>query len=296
SIPCSPECKIVGQILLDHLLSYALTATVDVPTVYLQQFWRTVSKIHSPEDTIKFMLNTQEFIYTVDMFRYILHLPVETLENPFVAPVNIKTIEAFMNRVGYQGVVDKVRAFYTKNLAQPWQTMFKMFNRCLTTRTSGNDQTKINILQMFHVMINQTNVDYAALLWWDFMNNVNQKKEAIQDDDIHSQRHDDHQEDDAPPKGEKRVKRHKISKSSKSARGSLSKHSAKDFTTYVSNQQQQQEEWDAWVEETVIDEDEVILEDETLELIIELQDVNKRVPTIYDYARMKATLNNVLSN
>ncbi|GKA76144.1 hypothetical protein Tco_0782522 [Tanacetum coccineum] len=94
SIPCSPKCKIVGQILLDHPLSYALTATADVPVVYLQQFWRTVSKVPSPEDTIKFMLNTQEFIYTVDM-------------------------------VGYQGVVDKVSAFYTKNLAQPWQTMFK---------------------------------------------------------------------------------------------------------------------------------------------------------------------------
>ncbi|GJV62774.1 hypothetical protein Tco_1473602 [Tanacetum coccineum] len=33
---------------------------------------------------------------------------------------------------------------------------------------------------MFHAVINQTNVDYAALLWWDFMNNVFQKKEAIQ--------------------------------------------------------------------------------------------------------------------
>nr|GEZ75939.1 hypothetical protein [Tanacetum cinerariifolium] len=33
---------------------------------------------------------------------------------------------------------------------------------------------------MFHDVINQTNVDYAALLWWDFMNNVKQKKEAIQ--------------------------------------------------------------------------------------------------------------------
>ncbi|GJS31928.1 hypothetical protein Tco_0492548 [Tanacetum coccineum] len=31
SIPCSPECKIVGKILLDHPLSYALTATADVP-------------------------------------------------------------------------------------------------------------------------------------------------------------------------------------------------------------------------------------------------------------------------
>ncbi|GJY15094.1 hypothetical protein Tco_0385516 [Tanacetum coccineum] len=102
-------------------------------------------------------------------------------------------------------------------------------------------------------------------------------------------------EDDAPPKGEKRVKRHKASKSSKSARGSSSKHSAKDSKTYVSKQQQQQE-WDAWVEETVIDEDEVIPKDETPELITELQDVDKHVPTIFDYERMKATLNDALSN
>ncbi|GJT57929.1 hypothetical protein Tco_0992983 [Tanacetum coccineum] len=125
SIPCSPECKIVGLILLDHCLSHALTATADVPAVYLQQFWRTVSKVPDTEDTIKFMLDTQQFIYTVDMFRDTLHLPVETPENPFVAPANIHTIEAFMNRVGYKGVVDKVVAFFTKNLAQPWQTMFK---------------------------------------------------------------------------------------------------------------------------------------------------------------------------
>ncbi|GJY83599.1 hypothetical protein Tco_0496975 [Tanacetum coccineum] len=105
---------------------------------------------------------------------------METLENPVVAPVNIHTIEAFMNRVGYQGVVDKVSVLFTRNLAQPWKTMFKVFNCCLTTRTSGHDQTKINILQLFHDVLNQTHVDYATLLWWDFMNNVFQKKEAIQ--------------------------------------------------------------------------------------------------------------------
>ncbi|GJX69489.1 hypothetical protein Tco_0305216 [Tanacetum coccineum] len=81
-----------------------------------------------------------------------------------------------------------------------------------------------------------------------------------------------------------------------SARGSSSKHSTKDFTTYVSKQQQQQQEWDAWVEETVIDEDEVIPKDETPELIVELQDVDKRVPSIFDYERMRATLNDALSN
>ncbi|GJX66739.1 hypothetical protein Tco_0301082 [Tanacetum coccineum] len=165
SIPCSPKCKIVGKILLDHPLSYALTATDDVLVVYLQQFWRIVSKVLDNGDTIKFMLDTEEFTYTVDMFRVTLHFPVETPKNLFLAPVNFQTIKAFMNRVGYQGVVDKVSAFYMKNLAQPCQTMFKVFNRFLTTRTYGHDQTKINILQLFHVVINRTNVDYAVLPW-----------------------------------------------------------------------------------------------------------------------------------
>nr|GEZ69689.1 hypothetical protein [Tanacetum cinerariifolium] len=90
------------------------------------------------------MLDTQQITYTMDMFQDTLHLPVETPENPFVAPTNIYTIEAFMNRVGYQGVVDKVRAFYTKNLAQPWQTMFKDYHsikddvQLVSVYTTGN--------------------------------------------------------------------------------------------------------------------------------------------------------------
>nr|GEV58540.1 hypothetical protein [Tanacetum cinerariifolium] len=125
SMPCSPESKIVGQILLDHPLSYALTVTADVSGVCLQQFWKTVSKVSNTKDTIKFKLDTQDITYTVGMFRDTLHLLVETLDNLFVAPVNIEIIKSFMQIVGYQGVVDKVSAFYTKFLAQPWQTKFK---------------------------------------------------------------------------------------------------------------------------------------------------------------------------
>ncbi|GKC87765.1 hypothetical protein Tco_1148414 [Tanacetum coccineum] len=130
--------------------------------------------------TIKFKLDTQEIIYTVDMFCDTLHLPVETPYNPFIAPVNIDIMQSFMQRVGYQRVVDKVSTFYTKFLAQPWKTMFKVFNRFLTTRTSRHDKTKINILQLFHAMVNRTNVDYASLLWWDFINCVFQNKDVIQ--------------------------------------------------------------------------------------------------------------------
>ncbi|GKA59323.1 hypothetical protein Tco_0758636, partial [Tanacetum coccineum] len=132
------------------------------------------------------MLDTQQFTYTVDVFRDTLHLPMETPKNPFVAPANIHTIKAFMNRFGYQCVVDKVSAFFMKNLAQPWQTMFKVFNPCLTTRTTGHDQTKINILQLFQGVLNRTHVYYAALLWWDFMNNKFPNIPKRLEEDYHS--------------------------------------------------------------------------------------------------------------
>ncbi|GKC61315.1 hypothetical protein Tco_1088913 [Tanacetum coccineum] len=82
NIPCSMECKIVGQILIDHALSYALTMTTDVPAV-------------------------ETITYTVDMFRDTLKLPVETPDNPFIKLAKLKFIQRFLEIVGYEGIVDK---------------------------------------------------------------------------------------------------------------------------------------------------------------------------------------------
>ncbi|GKD14312.1 hypothetical protein Tco_1198719, partial [Tanacetum coccineum] len=38
NIPCTKECRIVGKLLVDHALSYALTASVDVLVLYIQRF------------------------------------------------------------------------------------------------------------------------------------------------------------------------------------------------------------------------------------------------------------------
>nr|GEU33346.1 copia protein [Tanacetum cinerariifolium] len=85
NISCLKECKIVGQLLVDHALSYALTVTVDVPAIYLQK----------------------EITYTVDMFHATLKLPVETPKKSFIVPATLEFIQPFSNIVGYQGIVDK---------------------------------------------------------------------------------------------------------------------------------------------------------------------------------------------
>nr|GEV27597.1 hypothetical protein [Tanacetum cinerariifolium] len=124
---CNDDCKITSRgihILGDNLVSWsskkqdytAMSSTKAETKYQLTGLFtkalpkeRTVSKVPDTEDMIKFMLDTQQFTYTVDMFRDTLHLPMETPKNPFVALANIHTIEAFLKKVGYQGVVDKIR-------------------------------------------------------------------------------------------------------------------------------------------------------------------------------------------
>ncbi|GJW57548.1 putative reverse transcriptase domain-containing protein [Tanacetum coccineum] len=67
-----------------------------------------------------------------------------------------------------------------EHLAQPWETLFKLFSRCLTSRMTFHVQSKINVMQIFHAVVNKVHVDYASLLWSDFLHYVMQKKSFIQ--------------------------------------------------------------------------------------------------------------------
>ncbi|GJU37779.1 hypothetical protein Tco_1186133 [Tanacetum coccineum] len=106
NIPCPVECKIVGKILIDHALSYALTVTADVLTVYIQQFWKTVKQVSNANNTIRFTDDRETITYTVDMFRSTLQLPVENPDNPFIEPSYLKFIQRFLKIVGYEGIVN----------------------------------------------------------------------------------------------------------------------------------------------------------------------------------------------
>ncbi|GKE71131.1 hypothetical protein Tco_1529203, partial [Tanacetum coccineum] len=169
-----------------------------------------------------------------------------------------------------------------------------------TTTTSTETESSTNLQYQLYLKMKRNLQDRANdIALWEALRRKFEKSStsntSCREDDFHSH-HDEHQDNDAPLEGEKRVKRSKESKRSKSARGFSSKHSRKDSTTYVSKKQSQHQECDAWEEENVINEDEVIPEDVTPELIADSQNVDKRVPTIFDHARMEATLRDSLSN
>ncbi|GKB11816.1 hypothetical protein Tco_0845739 [Tanacetum coccineum] len=56
-------------------------------------------------------------------------------------------------------------SFKKTGLLQPWQTLCKIFSKCLTTRVTGWDQPPLQIMQMMYYFVNNIHVDYAELLW-----------------------------------------------------------------------------------------------------------------------------------
>ncbi|GKB75759.1 hypothetical protein Tco_0942654, partial [Tanacetum coccineum] len=102
NIPCLKECRIVGQLLVDHALSYALTATADVLAMYIQQFWKTVRQVPNANETIRFIVYKEEITYTVDMFHDTLKLLVQTPKQPFIPLADFDYIYPFQGHLHKQ--------------------------------------------------------------------------------------------------------------------------------------------------------------------------------------------------
>ncbi|GJT28723.1 hypothetical protein Tco_0908998 [Tanacetum coccineum] len=56
-------------------------------------------------------------------------------------------------------------SFMTTGLLQLWQTLCKIFTKCLTTRVTGWDRPPLQIMQIMYCFVNNIHVDYAELLW-----------------------------------------------------------------------------------------------------------------------------------
>ncbi|GJR31437.1 hypothetical protein Tco_1107669 [Tanacetum coccineum] len=55
------------------------------------------------------------------------------------------------------------------HLYQPWRAILSMINQCLTGKTFGHDRPRYPVLQMLWGIITSINVDFAELMWEEFV-------------------------------------------------------------------------------------------------------------------------------
>ncbi|GJS95745.1 hypothetical protein Tco_0802713 [Tanacetum coccineum] len=166
-VQCPPERKILTNIIKNHPLRFSIAASSSVPWIYMAQFWHTLKEDGS-KYRLKFMLDKKELTLTLDDFRTIFHLPQATdnNHNSFVPPPSFSDMVPFYKQVlGFTMELKTSSSFKTTGLLQPWQTLCKIFSKCLTTRVTGWDQPPLQIMQMMYCFVNNIHVDYAELLW-----------------------------------------------------------------------------------------------------------------------------------
>nr|GEW38921.1 retrovirus-related Pol polyprotein from transposon TNT 1-94 [Tanacetum cinerariifolium] len=146
-------------------------------------FWHTLKEDGS-KYRLKFMLDKKELSLTLDDFRTIFHLPQATNYNhdSFVLPPSFSDmIPFYKNNLGFIMELKTPLSFKTTGLLQPWQTLCKIFSKCLTTRVTGWDQPPLHI-EMISEEMKQTEHYrmYAEVLGIDVPLTQSQPTESIQ--------------------------------------------------------------------------------------------------------------------
>nr|GEX03163.1 monodehydroascorbate reductase [Tanacetum cinerariifolium] len=86
---------------------------------------------------------------------------------PAQAPT--RTDDQILPFLGYTEVFHFVSRMAVNNLYQPWRAILSMINQCLTGKTSRHVRPRYPVLQMLWGIITSINVDYAELLWEEFV-------------------------------------------------------------------------------------------------------------------------------
>ncbi|GJS73560.1 hypothetical protein Tco_0706401 [Tanacetum coccineum] len=137
-------------------------------SIYIQQFWNTLTYVEKAE-TYRFQLDENWFTLDVNLLREPLEITPIDQAYLFVSPPSNDAIKEFMNELGYLEVIHFVSSMAVNHLYQPWRAILSMINQCLTGKTSGHDRPRYPVLQMLWGIITSTNVDYAELMWEEFV-------------------------------------------------------------------------------------------------------------------------------
>ncbi|GJU62799.1 hypothetical protein Tco_1244634 [Tanacetum coccineum] len=149
----------------------AFQVTADAPEIYMQEFWAS-AYVHNR--SVRFKMNNKKHIIGLEQFRDILQICPKVGNKKFVDPPLEKEILIFLASLGHSGDIRKLTDVNVNKLHQPWRSFAAVINKCLSG-TPSYDSLRLSQAQILWGMYNKKNVDYAYLLWEDFIFKIENK-------------------------------------------------------------------------------------------------------------------------
>ncbi|GJX07793.1 hypothetical protein Tco_0195725 [Tanacetum coccineum] len=128
------------QVVLDALkltpFYKAFQVTANVPEIYMQEFWATVSVHHK---SLRFKMNDKSYTVNLENFRDMLQifprLPCQKFEDP---PFE-EEILSFIRDLSHTGEIKVLTGVNVNYMYQPWRSFAAIINRCLSGKTTSLD-------------------------------------------------------------------------------------------------------------------------------------------------------------
>ncbi|GJX06728.1 hypothetical protein Tco_0194660 [Tanacetum coccineum] len=171
------------QVVLDALkltpFYKAFEITANVPKIYMQEFWATVSIHHK---SLRFKMNDKSHTLNLENFRDMLQICPRLPGQKFEDPPLEEEILSFIRDLGHTGEIKVLTDVNVNHMHQPWRSFAAIINRCLSGKTTGLDSLRLSRAQIIWGMYHKKNVDYVYLLWEDLVYQVENKNSKKNND------------------------------------------------------------------------------------------------------------------
>lgn len=166
-----PIFKMALDILKQTNFFQAFTASATIPSIYIQQFWNTIS-YDKVADTYRCQLDEQWVNINKETLGSALQIMPTGDNIEFTAPPNPAVILNFVNELGYPTEVSTLSSVITNDMYQPWRAIISLINLCLTGKTSGYERLRAPSLQILWGIFNGKNIDFVERIWEEFSHSI----------------------------------------------------------------------------------------------------------------------------
>nr|GEX43898.1 hypothetical protein [Tanacetum cinerariifolium] len=137
--------------------------------------------------SIRFKMNNKKHIVNLKYFREMLQISPRILNQQFNELPFEEEILAFLKELGHSGEIKMITDVNINKLHQPWRSFAAVINKCLSGKSTGYDILCLSQAQILWGMYHKKNVDFAYLLWEDFMYQVEHKDAKKSNEMYHPQ-------------------------------------------------------------------------------------------------------------
>nr|GEU71906.1 integrase, catalytic region, zinc finger, CCHC-type, peptidase aspartic, catalytic [Tanacetum cinerariifolium] len=123
-----------------------------------------------------FLMDNKKHIVNLESFKDMLHICPRVPGQSFAEPLFEEEILAFIRFFGHSATIRNLIDVNINKLYQPWGSFAAIINKCLTRKSSAYDSLRLSQAQILWGLYHKRNVDYAYLMWEDFVYQDEHKK------------------------------------------------------------------------------------------------------------------------